>query len=292
MNKHLNSEAYWNQRFSSDWIVNQGDKQSIFFSLLTIDNLPSWFIELIKNESLSVVDWGCAEGDGTNVLASFFTRSEIHGIDFSLEAINRAKEKYPNINFKNENLLDDKYIFKKNYDILYSSNTLEHFENPLKVLSKLSKFDPKAIILALPYNEIDLIDEHFSSFDANNIEISIEEKFTLRWARVVNCRDISSSYWMGDQIILVYINNNWKINKNLKLEDCTFEKVDTSSILNENKNIKTENLMLIKKNMLIEEEYKLIVYEKEKIEHKLKEVEDSFIWKFLVMLRKILGVNK
>ena len=83
MNKHLNSEAYWNQRFSSDWIVNQGDKQSIFFSLLTIDNLPSWFIELIKNESLSVVDWGCAEGDGTNVLASFFTRSEIHGIDFS-----------------------------------------------------------------------------------------------------------------------------------------------------------------------------------------------------------------
>ena len=63
--KEVNSNAYWDGRFQNDWEANEGPAQSRFFCALVLDALPAWVIRFIRDEQLSVLDWGCAQGDGT-----------------------------------------------------------------------------------------------------------------------------------------------------------------------------------------------------------------------------------
>ena len=83
----INSNAYWDNRFKSNWDIFEGPAQSRFFSQIAIEHLPKWFIEQIKRNNLTFADWGCAQGDGSGVWVSYIDPSQITGIDFSLAAI-------------------------------------------------------------------------------------------------------------------------------------------------------------------------------------------------------------
>ena len=230
-NSPINSNEYWDKRFLENWENFQGPKQSRFFSRLALCNLPAWLVREIKNKKLSVVDWGCAQGDGTNELVNYFEINQITGVDFSEIAIAAALGRYPKMSFVSENWLNEKISGVQIFDIVYSSNTLEHFHKPYDVLQKLSKRAKKAVILALPYQELDRIDEHFYSFLANNIPLELSNGFRLIWSKVVDCRQIQNSYWNGDQIFLVYAQPEWLSALNLLLADTVLEQVDNSSEL-------------------------------------------------------------
>ena len=63
---HINTDHYWDGRFSTDWETFEGPRQSRFFARLAVENLPRWLLDEIRRHHLRVADWGCAQGDGTD----------------------------------------------------------------------------------------------------------------------------------------------------------------------------------------------------------------------------------
>ena len=97
----INSKEYWEERFSTgDWDTYGGQDQTYFFYELALSNLPQWLISDIKENNLSIIDIGCAEGIGTALLKGSFSRSRVVGIDFSKSAIQQAEERYVQCEFK------------------------------------------------------------------------------------------------------------------------------------------------------------------------------------------------
>ncbi len=217
---HTNSNAYWDNRFSQNWDMCSGPKQSRFFARITLGNIPSWFIEQIRHQYLTLVDWGCAQGDGTDVWRSHINSNLLFGVDFSLVAIERAQSRYPTIKFICENWLDSGTCIDTPFDILFSSNTLEHFHKPFEVLDTLSSRAKKAIVLALPYKELDRIDEHFFSFFPENIPMELSNGFRLIWSKSIDCSTLPDTLWNGNQIVLIYAEQLWISSLKLRLIDC------------------------------------------------------------------------
>lgn len=215
----INSDSYWDGRFSTDWETYQGPRQSRFFARLGMENLPAWLFEQARRNALTLADWGCAQGDGTDVLASYLDSRQVTGIDFSEVAVAQAAGRYPALRFVTEDWLAASGHATESFDIVFSSNTLEHFHRPWEVLQALGDRATKAVALALPYREIDRIDEHFYSFLPDNVPMVLPNGFRLVWSRVVDCRSIPDTLWGGEQIFLVYAAQDWLDQLKLTLGD-------------------------------------------------------------------------
>lgn len=96
----INTNSYWNKRFEENWESCEGPAQSRFFSKIAMQNLPTWLLDVIKQHNLTMVDWGCAQGDGTEELVRYIPCEQITGVDFSKTAIEQANRRYPNIKFE------------------------------------------------------------------------------------------------------------------------------------------------------------------------------------------------
>ncbi len=223
MTDPINSDSYWNRRFSNDWDTNEGPEQSVFFAHLLLRNLPSWFIDYTKKQTSTAADWGCAEGQGTEYWASRLTATRFLGIDFSDIAITKASAQAKLANFACENWLGEGFSRPDRFDFVFSSNTLEHFEDPLPVLNNIARHASKAVVLALPYKEMERIDEHFHTFLPDNLPTRLSNGFRLVWSRVANCDEISHSYWNGKQIFLIYAETSWVDGVAPHLQDCTVQ---------------------------------------------------------------------
>ncbi|HEY8972415.1 MAG TPA: class I SAM-dependent methyltransferase [Puia sp.] len=198
----INSAQYWNQRFTADWKENNGIEQSQFFARIAVDNMPAWFIRYIEQHQPSFCDWGCAMGDGTKVLRDLLSLKNITGIDFSRVAIEQARSDYPAMNFIVKDILKDERF--PSSDIIFSSNTLEHFENPWEILEKLSCFARKFIVLLIPFQEYHRHFEHFYTFEATNIPSTIHTSYYLTNFSIIKAAEYPSSCWNGHQILLIY----------------------------------------------------------------------------------------
>lgn len=204
----INSQEYWNGRFDKDWESNLGKEQSRFFANVALDNMPPWLRSMANQQDWTVCDWGCAQGDGTDVLASHFARERVTGIDFAESAVEKARASYPGLRFEAQDWIAADGG-DESFNIVFSSNTLEHFVDPFGVLAKLFEHAEQCVVLALPYRELNRISEHFFTFTAENIPLIANSDWTLAHSAVVDCRGMNPTYWHGDQIILVYVNRIW-----------------------------------------------------------------------------------
>lgn len=198
----VNSKAYWDHRFGTDWIGNHGKQQSAFFATLALNAFPSWLGSDIIQQKLSVCDWGCALGDGTQVFQQAFPDNAWTGIDFSEVAIEGAKQAYPHIDFLATNLLDEGPSAR--YDVLFSSNTLEHFSEPWKILAHLSGYARRHLAILIPYKEYQRYSEHLYSFDENTIPAKIANSFFLTHIEIIDGSSYSPSFWGDLQVLLVF----------------------------------------------------------------------------------------
>lgn len=198
----INSNEYWDQRFEEDWETYEGHQQTEFFVNLLVKNLPDW----IKQDFLksTVCDAGCAEGQGTVIFKNNFPEADVEGIDFSEIAIEKAKTMYPSINF----FKDDVYNLKNKYDTIFISNVLEHFENPFEVVEKLLSNTEKNLIIMVPFQELELLKEHFFRFDYDSFPIKLTD-FTLSYFKEIDCRVLENSLWRGKQAIIIYTKNTF-----------------------------------------------------------------------------------
>ncbi|MEK0267045.1 class I SAM-dependent methyltransferase [Stenotrophomonas rhizophila] len=131
----INSKGYWNERFGDDWEDLGGREQSRFFGAVALQMMPAWLVQASNRQQLSWCDWGCALGDGTNEIAQGMPGTTFTGVDFSAVAIADAAERFPGQQFISEDWLAPGATPAVNrFDVLFSSNTLEHFHTPWDVL--------------------------------------------------------------------------------------------------------------------------------------------------------------
>ncbi|REG51821.1 GT2 family glycosyltransferase [Paraburkholderia sp. BL6669N2] len=214
----INSNAYWDQRFSHDWESNGGQEQSRFFAEVAIEAMPQWLSNEIKWNKLTVCDWGCAQGDGTEALAQSLCW-DVTGIDFSGPAIETAQQRYSRARFLQENLLDNPT--RPRFDVVFSSNTLEHFANPWRVFDQIAEYASRFVVLLLPYREFNRHAEHEVTFDGRNIPVAPNPAWSLVYHSVVDTRLREPSYWLGEQILLVFARTEWLAARHFSLADLT-----------------------------------------------------------------------
>lgn len=294
----INSRQYWDYRFQTDWELKKGREQSVFFYKLILKHLPQWFLDELKTNVQTVCDAGCAEGDGIAVLSQEFPHIKFTGIDFSESAIEKAKQLYPKHCFMCQDIRE----VEDSYDVILSSNTLEHLEDADVVLRKLVQKAHYHVVLLLPFQEYERIDEHFLTFDYNSFPVVIAS-FILSYFKVIDCTKIEGTMWNGKQVLVIYSNSarlpipsfslshlipvEWK--EVLKLQN----ELEQEKVLLEREKDELHNLINLlehEKNVL-EKEKDELKRERDELKYVLDKIYQSEAWKLAKRFDMILQNN-
>jgi len=178
-----------------DNIINTEHQSLIFMNTLLeiIEGLAPEVKEEMQKSS--VLDWGCATGISLLKLKKFCGHDNIIGIDFSKNAIEYGKKHY-NLNITDKEL-------DKNYDIIITSNCLEHFKNFKEVMEYHASYCNKYYIVLVPLNGDvkENVADHITSFTIDNIPKSLNN-FTLRYKFSIDFQKTGA--WNGWQALLIY----------------------------------------------------------------------------------------
>jgi len=195
----INSSSYWDQRFrSDDWVAKGGCDQTYGLMLTLVKNLPEAVLEYGMKDGRSIVDIGCAEGEGVVVLKDAFPTAEITGTDISEEAILRAREKHLGCLFEREDLMRGEKV----YDICVSSNVLEHFVDPRAPFEKILRRARRFALIMVPFRDTSGCAEHRYVFDFGFFPLEVDG-MRLVYVRVFGCAQVAP-YWSGYQLLCVY----------------------------------------------------------------------------------------
>jgi 2-polyprenyl-3-methyl-5-hydroxy-6-metoxy-1,4-benzoquinol methylase len=130
------------------WMVFARE-QAEFFCNLSMVSLPEWIILDIYRNRLSICDFGCSLGHCVSMMSKIFSNSKVVGIDIDQRRIDKAREFFPDSEF----LCVDINNTDVKYDIVFSSNTLEHFENPFEIIETLANYANRYLIFLVPFQE-------------------------------------------------------------------------------------------------------------------------------------------
>ena len=134
---NLNSKAYWNERFAQ---MGQRWRDKDYYAIL--EYLP-------RNASFTLLDVGCALGDGCQLIKAQFPNANITGIDISDFAIAKARSKGSDIEYQVLDIRDSP--LPKYYDFITIIETLEHFDEPFTIVDKCLNKTKKALIIQTPF---------------------------------------------------------------------------------------------------------------------------------------------
>lgn len=117
---------------------------------LLINNFYQTLIKIIKPlKAKTILDVGCGEGFSLNKLHENNVGEKLEGIDYSKEAISIGKKLFPNLSLKQGSIYNLPY--KDNtFDIVLSTEVLEHLENPKKALQEILRVSKKYILVSVP----------------------------------------------------------------------------------------------------------------------------------------------
>jgi trans-aconitate methyltransferase len=106
---------------------------------------------LPKDDVFSLLDIGCAVGDGCIFLRNAFPRATISGADFSLHSLSKARRKTKEVSFF---FLDiTKGEPPETYDFIILSHILEHVNEPIAVVGRCLPFARRAVLISVPYTK-------------------------------------------------------------------------------------------------------------------------------------------
>lgn len=144
----IKDHEWWEEYFAVDggWERNDGRSQSRIFAEHFTDR-----IQLDPNAVFSMLDAGCALGDALKHFAIIYPRATLHGIDFSATAITRCKNE---IGGRATFSVGDIEKIGGHYDIIYCSNTLEHFPDFGTKARQLVQHCDRLCIL-VPYKQLE-----------------------------------------------------------------------------------------------------------------------------------------
>lgn len=116
----------------------KGTKKNIFQKIWHNQKINSCK-RIIKNlEFSNCLDVGCASGYMISEVAKKYPKAKYFGVDVYKKAIDYAKKRYPKISFRVTK--EDKLPFKaNNFDLILFYETIEHVQNPQKVLKEIKR---------------------------------------------------------------------------------------------------------------------------------------------------------
>lgn len=193
----INSQGYWESRFKKDWDSMGGPQQSRFFAELGLRLLPAW-VRLDIDRCRSLADVGCAEGEGAAFLKERFPALDVTGIDFSQQAVDVARQRHPEVEF----VQGDVGALDQRFDIVFCSNVLEHFHEPLQKLESLVKAAKRYVVVLVPGWEYERHYEHHVTFTLSSFPRSVGHMQCV-FAGAVNSGEVNQQ-WAGYQIAVVY----------------------------------------------------------------------------------------
>jgi GT2 family glycosyltransferase len=171
--------------------------QGTFFAKLILEHMPEWLHQEICRRHLSLLDFGCSCGHLVHLLATKYKKSRVSGIDIKQVRINKAHEYYPFDVFQCRDIRQMPDL----YDCIFTSNVLEHFQNPLQTISELlCEHLGRHLIILVPYNETDRIEGHYYTFTDDSFP-ELFQGLRRLFSTIIPCNNI---HWPGNQILVVY----------------------------------------------------------------------------------------
>lgn len=195
--QEMNSREWWDAYFRKEWDEHDGRDQTRGFMRTLLLNLPDDVLAYLLTNRLSALDWGCAKGDGVDVLSTAFPLLTAAGLDFSPQAIASAKAEYPEYTF----IQTDDGAIPERYDVICTSNCLEHFAKPLDVAAAHLEHCNRLYLALVPYNEHPLFEQHAAQFR----EESFPEQFGDFVRLISQPIDVPAVYWPDQQLLAVYV---------------------------------------------------------------------------------------
>lgn len=192
----INSAAWWDEFFLNLWDIEEGDDQSRYFMEQVLAHLPVPELEYLRTHPLSVLDWGCAKGIGAVLLQRAFPQSLVKGLDVSPTAITKAHALHPECEF----ILESDGKIPGEFDVIVTSNVLEHFVNPLEVMATHFPACRQFYVALVPFKEQPLEDYHFCRFDETSFPEYINTFRRIHTAVF----ETDPNYWRGEQVLVVY----------------------------------------------------------------------------------------
>src|SRR4051812_7826308 len=192
----MNSRAWWDEYFAESWQANGGSAQTRHFMERLLAELLATEKAYLRSRPLDVLDWGCAFGEGVDLLAGQLPASRVTGLDFSEVAINRARQQFPQREF----IFSESGGLSRRFDVIIASNCLEHFEEPLKVIEAQLPFCKNLYIALVPYDEWPLSEYHLARLTEASFPQRLGE-FTRLYARQIN---VDPAHWHGKQLLVAY----------------------------------------------------------------------------------------
>jgi trans-aconitate methyltransferase len=135
---NMNSKKYWDEKLS---------RYEDFWRDENYHHILHFFP---PDEEFSLLDVGCALGDGCELIQRRFPKAKITGCDISKVGIEKANRKNRKIEYKILDITTDE--LSKKYDYITIIETLEHFDDPFPVVEKCLKFANKSLIVSVPYS--------------------------------------------------------------------------------------------------------------------------------------------
>jgi len=143
----IKDRQWWDDYFSvgGGWEKNGGRRQTRIFAEQFTRRL-----EINRCASFSLLDVGCALGDALKHFSAVFPNASLHGIDFSETAIARCRDELKGAACLAVADIDS---IAGHYDLIYCSNTLEHFPDYDGKARNLAHHCSRLCLL-VPYEEL------------------------------------------------------------------------------------------------------------------------------------------
>lgn len=178
---------------------------------LLIDNFKKTLAAEIKKLNISsILDAGCGEGFTLEYLRVRKIGKTYEGVDFLEKAVEIGNKVHPKITLKKASVYELPYK-DNSFDLVLSTEVLEHLEDPKKALKEIFRVSKKYILLSVPNepifmgsnflrgknwsrfgNDIEHINHwtffRFESFVRNNANVKIKvlsKKYPFPWTMLV-----------------------------------------------------------------------------------------------------------
>ena len=192
----INSLGWWDDYFVQKWESYDGRGQTRYFMRRLLDSLPAREAKWLASGPHSILDWGCALGDGVDLLKTQFPDCAVSGLDFSATAITKARSNFPQHSF----ILAAQSDPPPRADVIITSNCLEHFTAPFEVAARHVSSCNSVYVAMTPFREEHLHESHVIRFELETYPARIGE-FARIASTVIRCEP---PYWNGEQIIVTY----------------------------------------------------------------------------------------
>src|SRR5262249_15470521 len=154
-----------------------------------------------NKHAMSLMDMGCALGEALPGLKERLPKSVLSGADVSDIAIGMAKARLPQFAFE---VVAADWSDASQADIVFCSNTLEHLHDWRERLGKLGELAGRYVVVMVPFQEHELIDEHVASFDFKSFPAVLPDGKHLIFFQIIDAAAQPDTHWPGHQALALY----------------------------------------------------------------------------------------